>query len=272
MWLCASHDASGFHGHRALQRREPPRRAAKFRSAPSSRSATPSSRKPATAPANSTIRPRMPKCWRSATASAALSAERLGSADLYVTLEPCAMCAAAISFARIRRLYFGAADEKGGAVVSGVRFFASPTCHHVPEIYPGIGRDTVRRTAARFLPGAATADGSDQNGLRSLRLNRRSSCALRASGGVPCWYSSSPSSPTGASAAACRYSSGGSLKNLRFVASPCWVSFRRCFEFGLLGTADSNRPTPLSSACANCRSPFPLSWSAMAISATIGES
>jgi tRNA(adenine34) deaminase len=71
-------------------------------------------------------------------ASAALSAERLGNADLYVTLEPCAMCAAAISFARIRRLYFGAADEKGGAVVSGVRFFASPTCHHVPEIYPGI--------------------------------------------------------------------------------------------------------------------------------------
>ena len=71
-------------------------------------------------------------------ASAALSAERLGNADLYVTLEPCTMCAAAISFARIRRLYFGAADEKGGAVVSGVRFFASPTCHHVPEIYPGI--------------------------------------------------------------------------------------------------------------------------------------
>jgi tRNA(Arg) A34 adenosine deaminase TadA len=72
------------------------------------------------------------------TAAAALSAERLGSADLYVTLEPCTMCAAAISFARIRRLYFGAADEKGGAVVSGVRFFASPTCHHVPEIYSGI--------------------------------------------------------------------------------------------------------------------------------------
>jgi tRNA(adenine34) deaminase len=71
-------------------------------------------------------------------AAAALSAERLGSADLYVTLEPCTMCAAAISFARIRRLYFGAADEKGGAVVSGVRFFASPTCHHVPEIYPGM--------------------------------------------------------------------------------------------------------------------------------------
>ena len=67
-----------------------------------------------------------------------LSAERLSDADLYVTLEPCTMCAAAISFARIRRLYFGAADDKGGAVVSGVRFFAQPTCHHAPEVYPGI--------------------------------------------------------------------------------------------------------------------------------------
>lgn len=71
-------------------------------------------------------------------AAAALSAERLTDADLYVTLEPCAMCAAAISFARIRRLYFGAADDKGGAVVNGVRFFAAPTCHHAPEVYAGI--------------------------------------------------------------------------------------------------------------------------------------
>lgn len=68
-----------------------------------------------------------------------LAAERLTEADLYVTLEPCTMCAAAISFARIRRLYFGAVDEKGGAVVSGVRFFASPTCHHAPDVYAGIG-------------------------------------------------------------------------------------------------------------------------------------
>jgi tRNA(Arg) A34 adenosine deaminase TadA len=68
-----------------------------------------------------------------------LSTERLGECDLYVTLEPCTMCAAAISFARLRRLYFGAADQKGGAVVSGVRFFASPTCHHVPDIYAGLG-------------------------------------------------------------------------------------------------------------------------------------
>ena len=67
-----------------------------------------------------------------------LASERLTGHDLYVTLEPCAMCAGAISFARLRRLYFGAADEKGGAVVNGVRFFASPTCHHVPDIYPGM--------------------------------------------------------------------------------------------------------------------------------------
>ena len=67
-----------------------------------------------------------------------LSSERLTGHDLYVTLEPCAMCAGAISFARLRRLYFGAADEKGGAVVNGVRFFASPTCHHMPDIYPGM--------------------------------------------------------------------------------------------------------------------------------------
>jgi tRNA(adenine34) deaminase len=65
--------------------------------------------------------------------------ERLPGCDLYVTLEPCAMCAAAISFARIRRLYFGAPDEKGGAVEHGVRFFSAPTCHHAPEVYGGIG-------------------------------------------------------------------------------------------------------------------------------------
>jgi tRNA(adenine34) deaminase len=72
-------------------------------------------------------------------AAQALGSERLVDCDLYVTLEPCAMCAAAISFARIRRLYYGAADPKGGAVENGVRFFASATCHHRPEIYGGIG-------------------------------------------------------------------------------------------------------------------------------------
>ncbi len=72
-------------------------------------------------------------------AAHALGSERLVDCDLYVTLEPCTMCAGAISFARIRRLYYGAADPKGGAVDSGVRFFASPTCHHAPEIYPSVG-------------------------------------------------------------------------------------------------------------------------------------
>jgi tRNA(adenine34) deaminase len=71
-------------------------------------------------------------------AAATLGSERLSDCDLYVTLEPCGMCAAATSFARIRRLYFGAGDPKGGAVENGVRFFASPTCHHRPEVYGGI--------------------------------------------------------------------------------------------------------------------------------------
>lgn len=74
---------------------------------------------------------------REAAASAGL--KRLEGADLYVTLEPCAMCAAAISFARLRRLYFGAGDPKGGAVEHGPRFFAQATCHHRPEVYGGIG-------------------------------------------------------------------------------------------------------------------------------------
>ena len=71
-------------------------------------------------------------------AAATLGSERLTGCDLYVTLEPCTMCAAAISFARVRRLYYGAADTKGGAVDSGVKFFAAATCHHRPEVYAGI--------------------------------------------------------------------------------------------------------------------------------------
>ena len=71
-------------------------------------------------------------------AAQAAGSQRLAGADLYVTLEPCAMCAAAISFARIRRLYFGATDPKGGAVESGVRFFGDPTCHHAPDVYGGL--------------------------------------------------------------------------------------------------------------------------------------
>jgi tRNA(Arg) A34 adenosine deaminase TadA len=85
------------------------------------------------------------------TAAQKLSSERLTDLDLYVTLEPCAMCAAAISFARIRRLYFGAADEKGGAVVNGVRFFSSPTCHHVPETYSGIAESSAAALLKNFF-------------------------------------------------------------------------------------------------------------------------
>ncbi|MER8955245.1 nucleoside deaminase [Mesorhizobium sp. M0833] len=80
-----------------------------------------------------------------------LSSERLSGHDLYVTLEPCAMCAGAISFARLRRLYFGAADEKGGAVVNGVRFFTSPTCHHVPDIYPGMAENAAAALLKDFF-------------------------------------------------------------------------------------------------------------------------
>ena len=71
-------------------------------------------------------------------AAHSISSERLEDCDLYVTLEPCAMCAGAVAFARIRRLYYGAADAKGGAVDNGVKFFASPTCHHRPEVYGGL--------------------------------------------------------------------------------------------------------------------------------------
>lgn len=77
--------------------------------------------------------------------------ERLTDCDLYVTLEPCTMCAGAISFARIRRLYYGASDPKGGAVDSGVRFFASPTCHHAPEIYPSVGESEAAALLTNFF-------------------------------------------------------------------------------------------------------------------------
>lgn len=72
-------------------------------------------------------------------AAAALGAPRLVDCDLYVTLEPCPMCAQAISFARIRRLYWGASDPKGGGVEHGPRLFDQPSCHHRPELYPGLG-------------------------------------------------------------------------------------------------------------------------------------
>ncbi len=84
-------------------------------------------------------------------AAAACGSERLTDCDLYVTLEPCTMCAAALSFARIRRLYYGATDPKGGAVESGVRFFAAPTCHHRPEIYGGIGEGDAAALLREFF-------------------------------------------------------------------------------------------------------------------------
>ncbi len=80
-----------------------------------------------------------------------LGSERLDSCDVYVTLEPCAMCAAALSFARIRRLYYGASDPKGGAVENGVKFFASPTCHHRPEIYGGFAEAAAAELLKDFF-------------------------------------------------------------------------------------------------------------------------
>ena len=84
-------------------------------------------------------------------AAHALGSERLVNCDLYVTLEPCTMCAAAISFARIHRLYYGASDPKGGAVDSGVRFFAAPTCHHAPEVYPSVGESEAAALLKDFF-------------------------------------------------------------------------------------------------------------------------
>ena len=86
-------------------------------------------------------------------ACTALQSERLPGCDLYVTLEPCTLCAAAISFARIRRLYFSAHDPKGGAVESGVRFYQAATCHHAPEVYGGL-----REREAAGLLGAFFAE------------------------------------------------------------------------------------------------------------------
>ncbi len=84
-------------------------------------------------------------------AAACLSSERLEDCDLYVTLEPCAMCAGAVAFARIRRLYYGAADPKGGAVDNGVKFFASPSCHHRPEVYGGLSEAEAGQLLKEFF-------------------------------------------------------------------------------------------------------------------------
>ena len=84
-------------------------------------------------------------------AAQSLGSERLTGCDLYVTLEPCAMCAAAMSFARVRRLYFGAADPKGGAVENGGRFFSQATCHHRPEVYGGINESDAAALLRDFF-------------------------------------------------------------------------------------------------------------------------
>jgi len=82
-----------------------------------------------------------------------LGSERLTDHDLYVTLEPCPMCAAAISFARIRRLYYGASDPKGGGVEHGARVFSQPTCHHAPDIYPGLNDEAAGELLKSFFAG-----------------------------------------------------------------------------------------------------------------------
>jgi tRNA(adenine34) deaminase len=84
-------------------------------------------------------------------AAAKLGTSRLDGCDLWVTLEPCAMCAGAIALARIERLYFGAPDPKGGAVLHGPRLFAQPTCHHAPELYPGIGESEAGEMLREFF-------------------------------------------------------------------------------------------------------------------------
>jgi tRNA(adenine34) deaminase len=84
-------------------------------------------------------------------AANALGSERLVDCELHVTLEPCAMCAAAISFARIRKLYYAAPDPKGGAVEHGPRFFAQPTCHHRPEVYGGINESAAATLLRDFF-------------------------------------------------------------------------------------------------------------------------
>jgi len=99
--------------------------------------------------------------WRDPTAHAEIIAiraacrvtgsERLPGCDIYVTLEPCTMCAAAISFARLRRLYFAAYDPKAGAVENGVYFFAQPTCHHAPDVYGGIDEMRARAMLRTFF-------------------------------------------------------------------------------------------------------------------------
>ena len=92
-----------------------------------------------------------------------LGSERLAGCDLYVTLEPCPMCAALISFARIRRLYFAATDPKGGGVEHGARVFSHPTCHHAPDIYSGIGEERARELLKAFFNDKRGQDAASRS-------------------------------------------------------------------------------------------------------------
>ena len=161
--MCQAMKRPDFMDDRACRKRKRRRRAAKSRSARSWRSATPIVAQAGNRTRELNDPTAHAEMLAIRDAAAALSAERLASADLYVTLEPCTMCAAAISFARIRRLYFGATDEKGGAVVSGVRFFASPTCHHVPEVYPGHRRNALGRNCCAASSGSGAASDREQS-------------------------------------------------------------------------------------------------------------
>jgi tRNA(Arg) A34 adenosine deaminase TadA len=88
----------------------------------------------------------------------ALGSPRIGDCDLYVTLEPCGMCAGAISHARLRRLYYAAPDTKGGAVENGTRFFSQPSCFHAPELYPGLGEAEASNLLSGFFAGLRAKD------------------------------------------------------------------------------------------------------------------
>ena len=99
--------------------------------------------------------------------------ERLNGADLYVTLEPCTMCAAAISFARLRRLYYGAEDPKGGGVDNGVRFFSQPTCHHAPDVYSGLSGQKAAEILKNSLPGDAELQADNVSRRQSSRAPLR---------------------------------------------------------------------------------------------------